>query len=362
MVKATIDNVAALAGVSIKTVSRVVNKEPNVRQGTRDKVLKAIAELDYRPNLSARSLAGNRSFVIGLLYDNPSANYVIDVQDGVLSICRAQGYDVLIHPCNHQDPEIGREVSDLIRQTRIDGVILTPPLSDVEPILSVLEQRQLPFVRIAPTFDKAMCPFVETNDAEAAYDMTCELIALGHQRIGFIAGHPDHKAVAHRFEGYRAALVENHLKVDKQLVVQGYNSFESGEEAARKLLALNPAPTAIFAANDDMAAGAMMVAHQSGLRIPEDLSVAGFDDTPVAHQIWPSLTTVRQPIQAMAQKATDLLLKQLKGKDVQLPASMLSSSMIRRDSTGPAGTGPAGRSGPVAGKPSVPRKSSSGGR
>ncbi|WP_286875070.1 LacI family DNA-binding transcriptional regulator [Marinimicrobium sp. UBA4509] len=334
MAKATIDNVAALAGVSIKTVSRVVNKEPNVRQATRDKVLKAIDELDYRPNLSARSLAGNRSYVIGLLYDNPSANYVIDVQDGVLSTCRSQGYDVLIHPCNHQDPDIGREIRDLMRQTRIDGVILTPPLSDVMPILEVLKERQLPFVRIAPTIDKPISPYVETNDAEAAYDMTCELIALGHERIGFVAGNPDHRAVSHRFEGYRAALVENDIPLDEALVVQGFNSFESGEEAADVLLALEQAPTAIFAANDDMAAGVMMVAHQKGLRIPGDLSVAGFDDTPVAHQIWPSLTTVRQPIQAMAQKATDLLLKQLKGKDVQLPASMLSSSLIRRDSTG----------------------------
>ncbi len=334
MAKATIDNVAALAGVSIKTVSRVVNKEPNVRQATRDKVLKAIDELDYRPNLSARSLAGNRSYVIGLLYDNPSANYVIDVQDGVLSTCRSQDYDVLIHPCNHQDPDIGREIRDLLRQTRIDGVILTPPLSDVVPILDVLKERQLPFVRIAPTFDKAVSPYVETNDAEAAYDMTCELIALGHERIGFVAGHPDHRAVSYRFEGYRAALVENDIPLDEALVAQGYNSFESGEEAGKVLLSLDVRPTAIFAANDDMAAGVMMVAHQQGLSIPDELSVVGFDDTPVAHQIWPSLTTVRQPIKAMAQKATDLLLKQLKGKEVQLPASMLSSSLIRRDSTG----------------------------
>jgi len=335
--KATIDNVAALAGVSIKTVSRVVNKEPNVRQGTRDKVLKAIAELDYRPNLSARSLAGNRSFVVGLLYDNPSANYVIDVQDGVLSVCRAQGYDVLIHPCDHRDPDIGRELRDLIRQTRVDGLILTPPLSDVEAVLEVLKVAGVPFVRIAPTLNKAICPYVETNDEEAAYDMTCQLIAQGHQRIGFVRGHPDHKAVGRRYEGYRAALVENDIPIEKALVVQGYNSFESGEEAGQLLLDLPERPSAIFASNDDMAAGIMMVAHQRGIRIPQALSVAGFDDTPVAHQIWPSLTTVRQPIQAMAQKATELLLKQLSGKDVQLPASMLSSSLIQRDSTGPAG-------------------------
>lgn len=338
MGKATIDNVAELAGVSIKTVSRVVNKEPNVRQVTRDKVLKAVAELDYRPNHSARSLAGSRSYVLGLLYDNPSANYVIDIQDGVLSTSREQGYDLLIHPCNHQDPDIGPEIAQLLRQTRIDGVILTPPLSDVASILEVLKTSETPFVRVAPTIDKDICPYVETNDREAAYDMTCQLIALGHSRIGFVSGHPDHRAVARRYQGYRAALVENNIELRKELVVQGYNSFESGEQAARELLARNPRPTAVFAANDDMAAGVMMVAHQQGIAIPGELSVAGFDDTPVAHQIWPSLSTVRQPIQAMAQKATELLLKQLKGKDVQLPASMLSSSLIMRESTGPAST------------------------
>lgn len=336
MSKATIDNVAQLAGVSIKTVSRVVNKEPNVRPATRDKVLEAITQLDYRPNLSARSLAGNRSYVLGLLYDNPSANYVIDLQNGVLSTSRAEGYDLLIYPCDYKHPDIAHEISNLVRQTRVDGVILTPPLADIETVLELFKASNTPFVRISPTLNKSICPYVETNDREAAYDMTCELIAQGHKRIGFIKGHPDHLAVTHRYEGYIAALEENRIELDQSLVAQGFNSFESGEEAGRELLAQTPRPTAIFAANDDMAAGVMMVAHQMGLAIPEQLSVAGFDDTPVAHQIWPSLTTVRQPIQAMAKKATELLLKQLRGKDVKLPASMLSSNLIRRDSTGPA--------------------------
>lgn len=333
--KATIDDVAELAGVSIKTVSRVVNKEPNVRQQTRDKVLDAILQLDYRPNASARSLAGNRSYVLGLLYGNPSANYVMDVQVGVLSTCRPQGYDLLIHPCDYQDEGVTKEILDLIHQKRIDGLILTPPLTDHLPILTALKKIDLPFVRVAPTLSKDLSPFVETNDQEAAYDMTCQLIALGHLHIGFICGHPDHRAVAHRFEGYKAALIENDIPLNPEWVEQGLNSFESGEACARRLLQNKSRPTAIFAANDDMAAGVMMVAHEMGINIPAELSVAGFDDTPVAHQIWPALTTVRQPIQQMAKKATDLLLKQLKGKDVQLPASMLSSSLIVRDSTGP---------------------------
>jgi LacI family transcriptional regulator len=340
LLKATIDHVAELAGVSIKTVSRVVNKEPNVRQVTRDKVLAAILQLDYRPNASARSLAGNRSYVLGLLYGNPSANYVLDVQEGMLATCRPQGYDLLIHPCNYRDDGITKEIIDLIHQKRIDGLVLTPPLTDHLQVINALKKLDIPFVRIAPTLNKEISPYVETNDQEAAYDMTCQLIAMGHVDIGFICGHPDHRAVAHRFEGYKAALVENQIELNPAWVEQGLNSFESGEACARSLLQKKPHPTAVFAANDDMAAAVLMVAHQLGIKIPNDLSVAGFDDTPVAHQIWPALTTVRQPIQQMARKATDLLLKQLKGKDVQLPASMLSSSLIMRDSTGPLSPNP----------------------
>lgn len=335
MTKATIDDVAALAGVSIKTVSRVVNNEPNVRPATREKVEAAIAELDYRPNLSARSLAGNRSYLLGLIYGQPGAHYVLDIQEGVLEICRPQGYELIVHPANHRAPDLLDEVRELILEKRVDGVMLTPPLSDNMDVIAALKKMNIPFVRVAPTEDKAASPYVETNDQEASYDMTCQLIAMGHSRIGFICGHPDHRAVSLRYEGYKAALIENQLPLDPALVAVGDNNFESGEVCAKQLLQAKHKPTAIFAATDDMAAGVMMAAHQLGFAIPGQLSVAGFDDTPVAHQIWPSLTTIRQPIRQMARKATDLLLKQLRGKEIQLPASLLSSSLIMRDSTGP---------------------------
>lgn len=335
MAKATIDDVAALAGVSIKTVSRVVNNEPNVRPATREKVEAAIAALDYRPNLSARSLAGNRSYLLGLIYGQPGAHYVLDIQEGILEVCRPQGYELIVHPANHRDPNLLKEVSELILEKRVDGVMLTPPLSDNMQVIADLKAMNIPFVRVAPTEDKNASPYVETNDEEASYDMTCQLIAMGHERIGFICGHPDHRAVALRFEGYKAALVENKIALDKSLVETGDNNFDSGEACGRRLLQAKSRPTAIFAANDEMAAGVMIAAHQLGLEIPRQLSVVGFDDTPVAHQIWPSLTTIRQPIRQMARKATDLLLKQLRGKDVQLPTSLLSSSIILRDSTGP---------------------------
>lgn len=338
MAKATIDDVAALAGVSIKTVSRVVNNEPNVRPATREKVEAAIASLDYRPNLSARSLAGNRSYLLGLVYGQPGAHYVLDIQEGVLEICRPQGYELVVHPANHRDPELINDVSELILEKRVDGVMLTPPISDNMDVINKLKHMGIPFVRVAPTEEKHLSPYVETNDAEASYDMTCQLIAMGHTRIGFICGHPDHRAITLRYEGYKAALVENQIPIHEALVEFGDNSFESGEGCGRRLLQAKQRPTAIFAANDDMAAGVMMAAHQLGLEIPAQLSVAGFDDTPVAHQIWPSLTTIRQPIRQMAKKATDLLLKQLRGKDIQLPASLLSSSIIVRASTGPTNT------------------------
>ncbi len=311
-----------------------MNNEPNVRLATRQRVEAAVAQLDYRPNMSARSLAGNRSYLLGLLYGIPSAHYVLDIQEGVLGVCRPQGYELLVHPCNHQDQHITQEIINLISSKQIDGVMLTPPISDNMALLHALKERSIPFVRVAPTESKSLSPYVETNDQEASYDMTCRLIAMGHRRIGFICGHPDHRAVTLRFDGYKAAMAENDIPVFSELVVQGYNSFESGEICARKLLLKESRPTAIFAANDEMAAGVMMVAHQSGIKIPEELSVAGFDDSPVAHQIWPSLTTVRQPIQQMAKRATELLIKQLRGKETPLPASMLSSSIIVRESTG----------------------------
>lgn len=337
MSKATIDDVAELAGVSIKTVSRVVNNEPNVRAATREKVEAAITALSYRPNLSARGLAGNKSYVLALVYGHPGAHYVLDIQEGVLEICRPQGYDLVVHPAIYKDKNLTKDISEFILEKRIDGVMLTPPISDHVGVINSLRKHNIPMVRVAPTENKSLTPYVETNDREAAYDMTCHLIALGHERIGFIAGHPDHRAISLRLEGYKAALIENQIAIDKTLIEQGDNSFESGEEAARRLLALEQKPTAVFAANDDMAAGVIMAAHRMNMKIPQQISVCGFDDTPVAHQLWPALTTIKQPIRAMAKKATELLLKQIKGKDVQLPASILTSTLIVRESTGKRG-------------------------
>ena len=357
MARATIQDVAKQAGVSIKTVSRVANKEPNVRDQTREKVQRVIDRLDYRPNPSARSLAATKSYVIGLMYDNPSASYLINVQNGALHTSRAEGYDVVIYPCSYQDPRLVSSITSMIASKTVDGLILTPPLSDMQPLLAELDRLSVNFVLIAPADHANAYRSVFTNDQAACADMVRYLGSLGHRRIGFVVGHKDHKAVLNRYLGYRDGLRSLGLKFDRRLVRQGDNAFESGSRCARGLLELSDPPTAIFASNDDMAAGVMQVAHEMGLSIPGDLSVAGFDDVPLASYIWPSLTTIRQPIEEMAVRATALLLSKLRDGDPDTIEHTIDSELIIRASTGaPAGKRPRAAAGTTArGRPRASR-------
>ena len=331
MAKAKIGDVAQKAGVSIKTVSRVLNKELNVRQQTRDKVQKAIDALNYQPDPVARRLAGGRSFLIGLLYDSSSPSYVMDVQEGVLKVCRSEHYELLIHPCDHRR-NLVPEINSLIDRLKLDGVLLTPPLCDMAKLSKALHKKNVPFVSISPGESLDAAGTVHTNDREASAEMTSYLASLGHEKIGFIIGHPDHKAVANRFRGYKDGLKHSDLDFDEKLVAQGFNTFESGIECGNLLLSQPDRPTAIFASNDEMAIGIMRVASQLELQIPEDLSVVGFDDRPLAKQLSPALTTIRQPIRAMAEKATQMLLKVLSG-EVPEEAPMIPSMLQFRESS-----------------------------
>ncbi len=335
MTKKSIHDVAKRAGVSIKTVSRVINDEPNVRDNTRAVVQKAIKELNYRPNASARSLKGRRSYLIGLLYDNPSPSYVARIQQGVIDETRRRGYDLLIHPCSYRDPAISDEIEALVRHANADGLILTPPLSDDHKILERLKQLKTPNVRIGAV-DPDGSAMVTTNDRDAVADLTRYLASLGHTQIGFIVGHPDHKAVANRYLGYQDGLKSCSIELNEQLVMQGNNSFESGEECARKLLLHSNRPTAIIASNDDMATGVLRVAHEMKLSMPRELSVAGFDDIPMSSQVWPSLTTVKQPVKRMGERAAALLLDQLHSQPADVQSASIDSALVLRESTGRA--------------------------
>jgi LacI family transcriptional regulator len=342
--KTTIDDVAEQAGVSIKTVSRVINREPNVRGSTRDKVEGVIAKLNYRPNMSARNLASQRSNFIVLVYDdpstyeNPSSGYIIRLQQGALNACRTGNYELLIHPCNYRNKDVNRELKALIETTRPDGIILAAPLSNMPKVVGAIEAIGTPFVRLSPGSKNGKQFSVATNDQHISAEMTRYLASLGHKRIAFITGDPNHKAVANRFLGYQDGLQQSGLEFSERLVVAGDNSIGSGEAGAAKLLARKPPPTAIFAANDDMAAGVIRVAHRLGVGVPDQLSVVGCDDSSLARQICPSLTTIRQPLSTMAERAALALISEAEDSASLGGTDVIPASLQIRESTGPAPT------------------------
>jgi LacI family transcriptional regulator len=342
MSKPRIDDVARLAGVSPKTVSRVVNREPNVKPATREKVEQAIEALGYRPNQFARNLASQRAHLIGLIYDDPSAyevpssGYVTRLQQGTLRACRAANYELLIHPCRYNGRNVAAELTSLLQHVRPAGIILAAPLSNIPGIVRAIEATGTPLVRLSPGSDNGKQLAVITNDREVCAEMTRHLAELGHRRIAFIKGHPQHKAVGNRYLGYLDGLRDSGIKPSENLVAQGDNSVGSGEECAAKLLGLSRPPTAIFAANDDMAAGVMRVAGKRGIKIPEQLSVAGCDDISLARQIHPTLTTIRQPLAAMAELAARALIDNPRRDPSRCGVEVVPATIRLRESTGPA--------------------------
>lgn len=331
---ASIHDVARQAGVSIKTVSRVLNKEPKVAAATRARVLSAVATLSYRPNPFARALASDRSTLVGLLFDNPgsSSSYVAGIQYGALAQCRAEGYHLIVEVLDSQASDLEDQVAALVRDSNLAGVVLTPLLCDSKAVIAALTRAGTPFVRVAPDRQLPGVRQVSIDDTQAAYDATQHLLELGHRRIGFIRGHPGFGVAWRRFEGYRAALEQAGVDFDQGLCAQGYFTYQSGMEAAVQLLSLPQPPTAIFASNDDMAAGVLAAAHGFNLKTPQELSVVGFDDSVVAQLVWPGLTTCRQPLADMAAAAVSMLVN----KDEAGPSeTQLQHTLIIRESTAP---------------------------
>jgi LacI family transcriptional regulator len=342
MKRSNIFDVAKLAGVSIKTVSRVVNHEPNVRASTKERVDKAISELKYRPDQSARNLASHRSHLIGLVYDDPAAyelpssGYIIKMQHGALKACRSVLSELLIHPCDYRRKNVGAELRSLIEDARPAGIILAAPLSNMPKIVRAIEATGTPCVRLSPGKTSGKKLSVATNDREVSAEMTRYLAGLGHTRIAFITGDPEHKAVANRYLGYQDGLSESGIEFSTQLVAAGDNSFGSGEACAEELLRRKSRPTAIFAANDDMAAGVIRAAHRMGIDMPGQLSVAGFDDITLSSQLDPTLTTIRQPLVRMTERAA-LMLAKGNGRDKDAGSHEIVPAEIQiRESTGPA--------------------------
>ena len=331
----TIKDVAARAGVSSKTVSRVINGEQHVRAEVRETVQRIVDELDYRPNAFARSLSSSRSYLLGLFLDDPGSGYAADLQLGALLRCRQRSYHLVVEPLDIAGSGWSGQVIDSIRALRLDGAILTPPICDDPALLDLLDREGLPYVRISPRGEAARSGLVAMDDRAAAREMTRHLIGLGHRRIGFIKGDPAHSASAQRFDGFREAMAAAGLAVGGVDIREGDFSFRSGLRLGGEMLREPPFPTAIFASNDDMALGVLITAIQLGIAVPDRLSIAGFDDAPTSRAAWPQITTIRQPKGEMAAGAVDILVDPRYRDDITAAAfkRQLDYELIARLST-----------------------------
>lgn len=331
--KTRIHDVAEMAGVSMKTVSRVLNREPNVAEKTRERVLEVARELRYTPNLAARGLATSKNYLLALLYDNVSPSYVLKVQQGATNICQEAGYHLIVHPMRGSKDMSREDVVALLERLPIDGVILTSPLSDNPIILGALEQLSIRHISIGASVDTQARATLGIDNCRAAKEMTNFLIKSGHRDIGFIKGDPYHVSAGLRFKGFKAAMEAHGLALNPDWIVPGDYSFTSGEVAARDIFSKPKRPTAIFASNDDMAAGVIAIAGHMGISVPDDLSIGGFDDTATAGIVWPRLSTIRQPVREMGEKAAAFLIAPASDKPEQLDRISYEHHLIVREST-----------------------------
>lgn len=304
----TIASVADAAGVSPMTVSHVINGTKSVRDTTRAAVMKAVEELGYVPNAAARSLASARTTRIGIVYRNAQNAFLSAMLVGGLNAAARAGVQIIIRKCDDLSSASAIEAVTGLVRSGANAILLAPPYSEMLSGTPTLASLKVPMAAIACGRPLTDMDSIGIDEKGAAMAMTRHLLDKGYRRIGFVMGASIHSGSKARFEGYGAALAERGLSIDPALIAMGDFTFESGLSAGAALLDLPQPPDAIFASNDDMAAGVVLSAHRRGLRIPQDVAVAGFDDAPIAVKIWPPLTTVRQEIDMMAAQATDWLV------------------------------------------------------
>lgn len=334
--KPTINDIARLAGVSKKTVSRVINRSPLLHEETRERVETVIRETGYVPNPQARALALGRNFLIGLIHDNPNAQMILNMQQGILEALHGTDFELLVRPVDRGSATMLDDVRSFLVRQRLYGVIILPPISENNHLARLCDDIGCRYVRMGSAILDDSDHMVASNDRDAVAEATRYLIQQGHKRIGLVAGPHGFRSARERREGFESALAEAGIKLPRSLVADGQYTFESGIAATYSLLDLSPRPTAIFACNDEMAAGVLYAARERGLGVPQDLSIVGFDDTPIAARVWPPLTTVRWPIIAMGRSAA---LKLISGviahpNEVQEPSTFIST-LIRRGSVAP---------------------------
>jgi LacI family transcriptional regulator len=334
--KPTINDIARLSGVSKKTVSRVINNSPLLNDETRERVEQVIRETGYVPNPQARALALGRNFLIGLIHDNPNAQMILNMQQGILEALRDTDFELVVRPVDRGSATMLDDVRSFLERQRLFGVVILPPISENNQLADLCKQIGCRYVRMGSAVLDDADHMVASNDRDAVAEAMRYLISQGHTRIGLVAGPHGFRSARERREGFEMALAEAGIKLPRSLVADGQYTFESGISATDSLLDLSPRPTAIFACNDEMAAGVLFAARERGLSVPDDLSIIGFDDTPIAARVWPPLTTVRWPIVAMGRSAA---LKLISGtiahaEEVTEP-SLFISTLIRRGSVAP---------------------------
>jgi len=334
--KLTISDVAKMAGVSKKTVSRVINHSGLVKEATREKILRIVEQHGYQPDPQARALALRRSSLIALISDQPNPQYIVDIQSGILDGLAGTAYQLVIRPCDRRSPTLHDDICEIIQHQKFFGVILTPSISEDDELIGRLRQIECAYVRIAAVSLDLPTNMVETHDYVGAAEAARHIASLGHRRIAHIRGPDIFLSAKERLRGFRVGLAEYGLKLDDAYLLTGGYTFDSGMECGERLLSLPEPPTAVFAGNDEMAVGVYQALRRAGLRAPDDLSIVGFDDAPIATRIWPTLTTVRLPIVHMGRTAAQLLVSNQDRLAMEPPtATSVMPSLIVRGSTAP---------------------------
>jgi len=335
----TIHDVARHAGVSSMTVSRTINGTKYVRPDLREKVQASIKALNYTVNQSARNTrVGSTGPRIGILYSNPSPSYLNEIMLGGLQQSSRSGCQLLLEECGGLTSQ--KAALKKLLAAGVDGVILPPPLCDSRQTVNMLKAEGVMVLALATARPMDEVSSVRIDDYQGALAMTRHIIKLGHKDIGFIKGDPTHTPADLRYVGFVAAMEEAGLKIDPTKVVAGMFTYRSGLSAGEALLKRPYPPTAIFASNDDMAAAVMAIAHGLGIKVPEQLTVCGFDDTPVASTIWPPLTTIHQPIVSLGRTAVAIMAEQIKkarsGEQPESVHQLMKFTLVERASAAKA--------------------------
>ena len=334
--KPTINDVARLAGVSKKTVSRVINRSPLLNEETRGRVEKVIRELGYVPNPQARALALGRNSLVGLIHDNPNAQMVLNMQQGILEALQGTDFEMVVRPVDRTSSMMLDDVRLFLERQRLFGVVILPPISENDALARLCDELGCRYVRMGSAQLDDAQHMVASNDREAVREATEHLIQQGHRLIALVEGPDGFRSARERRLGFEDALGDAGITLPRSLIARGNYTFETGVTAANRLFDLSPRPTAIFASNDEMAAGVVFAARERGITIPDELSVIGFDDTPIAAHIWPPLTTVRWPIVSMARAAARKLVGDIVGgAAAEEQPSELPSTLVKRASVAP---------------------------